>query len=188
MVRRIRLYNAEYARQYRAKNREKVEGWRRASRARHPERQRKTDRKYYNQNCDRINERRKQWRKTNRALCRECEQKYLAKHPRKYSAAKYMANKEKRNTPEFRSKAAAFTRRHMARKNGYAECTVFPSPPSDSRCDICSRVAKLVLDHDHETGSFRGYLCRDCNLGLGKLGDNLDGLRRVIAYLERARG
>jgi hypothetical protein len=81
-------------------------------------------------------------------------------------------------------KRAAHSRRHAAKKNGYVECTVFPPRPTDSRCDICSRVKKLVLDHDHHTGAFRGYICRDCNMGLGKLGDNLDGLLRAVEYLK----
>ena len=59
-------------------------------------------------------------------------------------------------------------------------------PPSPS-CGICQRLGQMVLDHDHATGEFRGWLCRECNLGLGKLGDDIAGLRRALAYLERAQ-
>jgi hypothetical protein len=41
----------------------------------------------------------------------------------------------------------------------------------------------VVLDHDRVTGKFRGWLCQECNSGLGKLGDDIAGLRRAIAYL-----
>lgn len=57
-------------------------------------------------------------------------------------------------------------------------------------CGICGgqspRGERLDVDHDHETGAVRGLLCRDCNLGLGKLGDDLPALRRVRTYLKRA--
>ena len=41
-----------------------------------------------------------------------------------------------------------------------------------------------VLDHDHETNLFRGWLCDDCNLGIGKLGDNLEGIMRAVKYFK----
>jgi hypothetical protein len=59
-------------------------------------------------------------------------------------------------------------------------------PPSPS-CGICQRLGRVVLDHDHATGEFRGWLCRECKLGLGKLGDDIAGLLRALAYLERAQ-
>src|ERR1035437_7263853 len=40
------------------------------------------------------------------------------------------------------------------------------------------------VDHDHRSGAVRGLLCRQCNLGLGFLKDNVGTLRRLIAYLE----
>lgn len=56
-------------------------------------------------------------------------------------------------------------------------------------CEICGELPRsvLVIDHDHETGAFRGMLCHQCNTGLGKLGDSVAGLQRAIAYLEKER-
>ena len=51
-------------------------------------------------------------------------------------------------------------------------------------CAICGSHHKLAIDHDHITGEVRGVLCNNCNLGLGKLGDSIDGLERAIAYLK----
>jgi hypothetical protein len=53
-------------------------------------------------------------------------------------------------------------------------------------CELCRRNGQMVLDHDHTTGDFRGWLCGECNRGLGQLADSIQGLRRAIAYLERS--
>jgi len=43
---------------------------------------------------------------------------------------------------------------------------------------------KLNLDHCHETNTFRGWLCYNCNVGLGKLKDSIEMLERGIKYLK----
>jgi hypothetical protein len=58
-------------------------------------------------------------------------------------------------------------------------------PPAHA-CQICRRDGPTQLDHCHTSGAFRGWLCRRCNLGLGKLGDDLASVRRAIAYLLRS--
>jgi hypothetical protein len=61
---------------------------------------------------------------------------------------------------------------------------LFALPPPGAPCGCCERVPPvLVLDHDHETGNFRGWICRECNSGLGFFGDDLEGLRRAYEYL-----
>jgi len=59
-----------------------------------------------------------------------------------------------------------------------------PRPPEGTPCACCGRVKKLHLDHDHATDMFRGFICQSCNHGLGHLGDNLQGVRNALAYLE----
>jgi len=57
----------------------------------------------------------------------------------------------------------------------------------DYRCRICYgwiTEATCHIDHDHETGFFRGLLCPQCNIGLGNFHDSIEFLERAIKYLE----
>jgi hypothetical protein len=55
-------------------------------------------------------------------------------------------------------------------------------------CEICSRPGPVVWDHCHATGLFRGWLCSQCNAGIGLLRDDPSTLRRAADYLEARRG
>lgn len=57
-------------------------------------------------------------------------------------------------------------------------------------CASCGKTnpdrSSLSLDHCHSTGKIRGLLCRNCNSGIGLLGDNVEGLQAALAYLTKA--
>ena len=54
-----------------------------------------------------------------------------------------------------------------------------------TNCQCCGKETnKLVYDHDHETEAFRGWICQQCNQGLGLLGDNIQSLHKALTYLE----
>lgn len=59
------------------------------------------------------------------------------------------------------------------------------------RCAICGTDAPSgkkgwCVDHCHETDTVRGILCQACNTGLGAFKDNIENLRRAIAYLVKS--
>lgn len=57
------------------------------------------------------------------------------------------------------------------------------SAKTDDVCQICDIGPITHVDHDHETGKFRGLLCHHCNTALGNFRDSKDILKKAIAYL-----
>lgn len=63
--------------------------------------------------------------------------------------------------------------------------------PRPNACECCggpptTRYKVIALDHDHQTGKFRGWLCHKCNTAIGLLGDNFEGVMRALTYLAKA--
>jgi DNA-directed RNA polymerase subunit RPC12/RpoP len=59
------------------------------------------------------------------------------------------------------------------------------APPKPDHCECCHRKIKnLWVDHQHGSFIFRGWLCSYCNTGMGKLGDNLEGIAQAAIFLE----
>jgi hypothetical protein len=54
------------------------------------------------------------------------------------------------------------------------------------KCAICKVIGKLCVDHCHETGKFRGMLCRSCNAALGLLKEDFFNTIRAANYLKEA--
>ena len=58
-------------------------------------------------------------------------------------------------------------------------------------CPICKKAsipfvtANLVIDHNHETGNAREWICDSCNTGLGRFKDDIDLLNVAIKYLKK---
>ena len=50
-------------------------------------------------------------------------------------------------------------------------------------CFACSTSDDLHLDHDHQTGRIRGFLCGNCNRALGILRDDPVRILRLREYL-----
>jgi hypothetical protein len=59
--------------------------------------------------------------------------------------------------------------------------------PAPTLCECCGGAPNgrgtLHLDHDHGTNLFRGWLCHSCNVGMGCLGDSIEGVERALYYL-----
>lgn len=53
-------------------------------------------------------------------------------------------------------------------------------------CAICLKkfVEEPCVDEDHKTKQIRGLLCDDCNVGLGRMKDNIPALLKAVEYLQ----
>ena len=61
-------------------------------------------------------------------------------------------------------------------------------------CEMCGKIEEKKggtrLDHEHDTNlpisdRFRGWLCDDCNVGLGRLGDNREAGDKIHRYFDK---
>jgi len=66
------------------------------------------------------------------------------------------------------------------------------------KCPCCNKTEKelkkhgkwndrsvWVLDHNHLTKEFRGWICNNCNVGLGRFYDDINIIKNVLTYLNR---
>lgn len=71
---------------------------------------------------------------------------------------------------------------------------VHGNAPDDYICPICLKnkdqlqgtggnASVWVIDHDHIANTFRGFLCHNCNRGIGVFQDDIERLKRAINYL-----
>ena len=58
-------------------------------------------------------------------------------------------------------------------------------------CPVCKKTtipgltSKVVLDHNHNTGEPRAWICDSCNTGLGRFKDDVSTMKNAIEYLEK---
>jgi len=68
----------------------------------------------------------------------------------------------------------------------------FSQPPIGQpfHCPICDRTIirqyknDVVLDHLHETGEIRGWICRMCNNSMRMMEDDVKILQRAIKWIQ----
>ena len=65
-----------------------------------------------------------------------------------------------------------------------------PEIGSEFYCIVCDRTIiveknrDVNLDHNHETGEIRGWICNRCNTGIGNLRENVSILKRAIKWIK----
>ena len=94
-----------------------------------------------------------------------------------YNAERWKDGHAKRS--HWKSRGAVISEEDIRRHEATSECDF-------CGCDVSS---SKQLDHCHDTGKYRGTLCKECNTGLGKLGDNLDVIaERLLQYKLKQTG
>ena len=117
-------------------------------------------------------------------VCGNCETPFEVTQRRGHTHVSYCSEKCRRR--------AAHLRRTPEKKREYQLKYRYGVTPLEvelcvagqgGRCAICRKMVDLVVDHDHQTGAFRGMLCKMCNLAIGYFGDDPDSLRAAVRYL-----
>jgi len=61
-------------------------------------------------------------------------------------------------------------------------CAICGNPEKEKRA---SRLIRLAIDHNHQTGKIRELLCKRCNVVLGFVEEDIDLLLNFINYLRK---
>jgi hypothetical protein len=97
----------------------------------------------------------------------------------------YLANREDaiRRSKAYKKEHPEVRRKHRRKARGVKNPT---GETKHGPCELCGQVKNLQLDHDHETGCIRGWLCVRCNIALGWLEILLKGrfLTKFRRYLK----
>jgi len=112
-------------------------------------------------------------------MCKICNKERYGKKRRDHNRL-WRVQKPDRLIESTRNQAA---KRYGVSREYYEKCMA-----SSTTCEICGVAAngkELSYDHCHTTGKFRGLLCNKCNMAIGQLGDNLEGLLKAVKYLTK---
>jgi hypothetical protein len=142
------------------------------------ERSKAISRAYYIKNKKRITAQVEKYRKANPDKVRKWQTKHYEQNKTAIAAKAVLW--KKKNVEKHRESS----RRGGWRLAGMPE----PTRPCPELCECCGRKSYRCLhnDHDHyQPDKFRGWLCSNCNLGLGLLGDTKAAIQLAAAYLER---
>ena len=170
----------EQCRKYAAARRERDPGahasycreWRKNRPEEQKEKQKEEDRarlaKRYLENKEDHLAKCKEWYEKNKLKALAAAKQWAEDHPETRNAAVEKYNHKRRGLP-------------------------IPPRPRPDMCELChcpetrrnkkGELFKLCLDHCHETGGFRGWLCHRCNRTLGMVRDQQDLLINMAGYL-----
>lgn len=152
-------------------------------------------RQYYKANKEKIKEYRE---KNKESISQKAKRKYQKnkekksaydKAYRKLNAEKIRAyNKEynKRWHEANKEKSRLYMREHHLRTKYNITLAEYNKGYQERKglCDICKKhFNRLVVDHDHKTDIFRGFLCHPCNSAIGLFYENEQFLESAKMYL-----
>lgn len=119
-------------------------------------------------------------------FCKKCKKHLDVSNFSKCSGGNYLR-------PECKScgNKLSNTRKKLREKHG--------NPPKNYICPICGKneleipngggkkSTKWVIDHNHQSDQFRGWLCHRCNMGIGSFDDNVKILTKAVIYLLKSK-
>lgn len=126
-----------------------------------------------------------------RSKCRECESRYTKERLRSLGPEE-VARRKRASAQRRKERIAAMSDEERAQERVRdvarsirrsaiglglnVDEVVAAFEVNGNTCEVCSwvpseggRFQRVAIDHDHDTGEFRGFLCGPCNIGLGHL-------------------
>lgn len=100
----------------------------------------------------------KNWRTENPEKVRAARKAWEAANPDK------VREQNRRYREKHREQTRLYWRKYGRKRLGCKDAT---DELKHGVCPICSQERDLVWDHHHESGNFRGWICRACNVHLG---------------------
>ncbi len=135
-------------------------------------------------NKDREKAYKHEWYVQNKEHCLQRSRIYAEEHS---SLIQEIAERWKSNHPGELSKAqrkSHLKRTYNLSLEDYNKLYIAQS----GKCAICDQFEeKLDVDHDHTTNEIRGLLCRQCNVALGMIQENMSILSNMAMYVLKAK-
>jgi hypothetical protein len=142
----------------------------------------------------------KAWRANNPEARAEEARRYCAKHPDKVTArskrwrerhidVRRPLEAERARAMRARNPVAQKARQERTKQRKRASDIAIAGREPPALCELCGEFhGRIVFDHCHVSGRFRGWLCDRCNKVLGLVYDSAELLTKLAAYLEQSNG
>lgn len=104
-----------------------------------------------------------------------------------YAEHKRWVEENEERVQEYRSRDSWTLAKRCSRRGITPEELVDRYERQEKCCAICKDEITLLdsaIDHNHDTGEFRGVLCKQCNRALGMFKDSPSVLKNALEYLE----
>ena len=120
-------------------------------------------------------------------ICRRCQQRksiFEFEKNQKSIAGKISRRGECRECRKWKKPIPMKARLEYEKKH--------PRPPigESFHCPVCEKTTirqfknDVTLDHSHENGKIRGWICRQCNSSIGMMDEDISILKRAIKWIQ----
>jgi hypothetical protein len=116
-------------------------------------------------------------------FCNKCNQLLPLTAFSAHSGANYLRPECRSCNQELTRVRTELRQKHGMPSEGYC-CPICKGDEEGVKGKGNTRNGSWVLDHCHDTDSFRGWLCHKCNRALGGFNDDISLLQNAIEYLK----
>ena len=116
--------------------------------------------------------------------CRACRKAWFEKHPQteeQKQRSRLWHTRKRQSDPEYQRNADLWSYYRMTRLEFDQKLVA-----QKNCCAVCKKLMeKPCVDHDHITFQVRDLVCRNCNLAIGHVGENIQTAEALVAYLRK---